>query len=127
MPKILVIDDSSAIRGELRGLLEAHGFEVIEADNGEQGLEQVAQQKPDLVISDLNMPGMDGLTMCAHIKAQGHVVPVFMLTTQTSPELKAKAKDCGVVAWIVKPHREDTLLRGIRKVLGLPAEGGAAG
>jgi two-component system, chemotaxis family, chemotaxis protein CheY len=121
MPRILVIDDASTIRDALRSLLTPHGFEVVEADNGERGLELMDQQAFDLVISDLNMPGMDGLTMCGHMQAQGHKIPIFMLTTQTSVELKAKAKDCGVVAWIVKPHKDEVLLKGIQKVLKMGA------
>jgi two-component system chemotaxis response regulator CheY len=62
---------------------------------------------------------MDGLTMCGHMKEQGYRAPIFMLTTQTSPDLKAKAKDAGVVAWIIKPHKDNVLLDGIRKVLKL--------
>lgn len=120
MPKILVVDDAYIIRESLRNMLVSHGFEVLEAENGEQGLEVVSQNKVDLVISDLNMPGMDGLTMCGHMKEQGHNLPIFMLTTQTNPELKVKAKDFGVVAWIVKPHKDDILLKGIQKVLKLP-------
>lgn len=119
MPRILVIDDAKTMRDTLKDLLLPAGFEVVEAENGEQGLERMSQHAIDLVISDLNMPGMDGLTMCKHIKEQGYQAPIFMLTTQTSPELKARAKDYGVVAWIVKPHKDDVLLGGIRKVLKL--------
>lgn len=120
MPRILVIDDAKTMRDTLKDLLIPAGFEVVEAENGEKGLEVMGTQQPiDLVISDLNMPGMDGLTMCGHIKEQGYNTPVFMLTTQTSPDLKAKAKEFGVVAWIVKPHKDDILLGGIRKVLKL--------
>lgn len=119
MPRILVIDDAKTMRDTLKDLLTPHGFEVIEAGNGEQGLEMMGQHAVDLVISDLNMPGMDGLTMCGHMKEQGYRAPIFMLTTQTSPELKAKAKEFGVLAWIVKPHKDEILLQGIRKVLKL--------
>ena len=117
MPRILVVDDAKIMRDSLKDLLEPAGFDVVEAENGEQGLEVLSQHAVDLVISDFNMPGMDGLTMCSHIKEQGRKLPIFMLTTQTSPELKARAKEYGVVAWIVKPHKNDVLLAGIRKVL----------
>lgn len=117
MPRVLVVDDAKTMRDTLKDLLIPQGFEVVEAENGEQGLEMMAAHAIDLVISDLNMPGMDGLTMCGHIKTQGYTTPIFMLTTQTSPELKAQAKTCGVLAWIVKPHKDEALLQGIRKVL----------
>jgi len=117
MPLILVVDDAKTMRDSLKEALVPAGFDVVEAENGEQGLEMVGRHAVDLVISDLNMPGMDGLTMCGHIKEQGHGMPIFMLTTQTSPELKARAKGFGVVAWIVKPHKNEALLGGIRKVL----------
>ena len=119
MPVILVVDDAKTMRDALKGALTPAGFDVIEAENGEQGLEMLNQHAIDLVISDLNMPGMDGLTMCSHIKELGRNTPIFMLTTQTSPDLKAKAKEYGVVAWIVKPHKDEVLLQGIRKVLKL--------
>ncbi|MES2207089.1 MAG: response regulator [Pseudomonadota bacterium] len=119
MPRLLIVDDAQTIRESLSDLLTSNGFEVVEADNGEQGLEMLAQYAVDMVISDLNMPGMDGLTMCQHIKEQGYTMPIFMLTTQANPELKAKAKDFGVVVWIVKPYKDATLLQGIRKVLKL--------
>ena len=101
MPLILIVDDARTMRDSLKEVLVPAGFDVVEAENGEQGLEMVGKHPVDLVISDLNMPGMDGLTMCGHIKEQGHTMPIFMLTTQTNPELKAKAKAFGVVAWIV--------------------------
>lgn len=119
MPLILVVDDAKTMRDTLKSLLLPAGFDVIEAENGEQGLEQMVQHPVDLVISDLNMPGMDGLTMCEHMKEQGYRCPIFILTTQTSSELKAKAKEAGVVAWIVKPHKNEVLLQGIRHVLKL--------
>ena len=117
--KILVIEDQADIRDTLKDLLITAGFNVLEAENGEQGLDMMGKHAIDLVISDLNMPGMDGLTMCGHMKEQGYRAPIFMLTTQTSPDLKAKAKDAGVVAWIIKPHKDNVLLDGIRKVLKL--------
>lgn len=118
MATILIVDDAKTMRDGLKELLTKDGFSVVEAENGEQGLETVGQQKIDFIISDLNMPGMDGLTMCSHIKQQGQSIPIFMLTTQANPELKVKAKEFGVLAWMVKPYNSDVLLRGIRKVLG---------
>ena len=119
MPTILVVDDSQTMRDNVKELLLKEGFDVVEAESGEQGLEMMGLHKVNLIISDLNMPGMDGLTMCGHIKQQGYNVPIFMLTTQANPELKIKAKDYGVLAWMVKPYKADALTQGIRKVLGM--------
>lgn len=123
MPRILVVDDAKTMRDSVKDLLIPNGYEVIEAENGEQGLDMLGKHSVDLIISDLNMPGMDGLTMCNHIKQQDYRIPIFILTTQNSPDLKARAKEYGVVAWIVKPHKNETLLKGIQKVLAERAAG----
>lgn len=120
MPRILVIDDANTIREALSTLLVANGYEVLAAETAEQGLETLSKHTVDLVITDLNMPGMDGITMCSHIKERGYNLPIFMLTTQSNPDLKARAREFGVLAWIVKPHKDDVLLKGIQKVLKLP-------
>jgi two-component system, chemotaxis family, chemotaxis protein CheY len=126
MPTILVVDDSQTMRDNVKELLLKEGFDVVEAESGEQGLEMMGLHKVSLIISDLNMPGMDGLTMCSHIKQQGYNVPIFMLTTQANPELKVKAKEYGVLAWMVKPYKSETLIGGIRKVLAMGGTGGDA-
>ncbi len=90
---------------------------MVEAVDGEDGLIKAATANADLIISDLNMPKMDGLTMVAHIREQGITVPIFMLTTQSTPELKAEASRLSVKAWIVKPPNKVTLVKGIAKVL----------
>jgi len=123
MPTILVVDDSKTMRDNLRDLLTKEGFGVVEAESGEQGVEMMGLHAIHFIISDLNMPGMDGLTMCSHIKQQGHHVPIFMLTTQANQELKVKAKEYGVVAWMIKPYNSDVLTKGIKKVLAIDAAG----
>lgn len=94
------------------------GYTVIEAVDGEDGLKKATEGNIDLIISDLNMPNMDGLTMCSHLRAQGNSTLVFMLTTQVNPEFKAEAIRLSVKAWIVKPPNMATLLKGVAKVLG---------
>ena len=117
MPVILVVDDAKTMRDALKAVLTPAGFDVIEAENGEQGLEMLNQHAIDLVISDLNMPGMDGLTMCSHIKELGRNTPIFMLTTQTSQEMKVEGKESGVIAWIIKPYEKKKVMDGVAKVL----------
>lgn len=119
MAIILVVDDSTTLREELKMDLTEAGHVVLEAVNGEEGLKVITEHAVDLVISDLNMPKMDGLTMCAHIREQGINVPIFMLTTQANPELKAEATRLAVKAWIVKPPNKAVLIKGIAKVLSL--------
>lgn len=123
MAKILIVDDSDVLRMELSEVLKGGGHNVIEASHGAEGL-SVADGNPDveLVIADYNMPEMDGVTMCRRIRelpGRGSV-PFFVLTTESSPELKAAGKEVGVVLWIIKPFNGEKVLAAIKKVLKLP-------
>lgn len=120
MAKILVVDDSEIIRVQLKSDFEEAGHEVIQAEDGVKGLEALASH-PDvaLVISDVNMPEMDGLTMCEKLHADPQLssIPIIMLTTQSSSEMKARGKENGVVAWVTKPYKSAALLSGAEKIL----------
>lgn len=119
MSTILVVDDSETIRSQLAGDLKEAGYDVLEAADGEQGLEKAVHETVDLIITDYNMPKMDGLSMCTMIKEKNgdKKVPIFMLTTQSRADLKARAKDVGVLAWILKPYQKAALLKATSKVL----------
>lgn len=120
MTKILVVDDSEIIRVQLKNDLLAQGYEVVEADNGLNGLDVVAKNTDiKLIISDVNMPEMDGPTMCRklHQNPDTKHIPIVMLTTQSNPELKASCKEHGVIAWITKPYKLKGLLMGVEKIL----------
>mgnify|MGYP000743019057 CR=1 FL=1 len=120
MTKILVVDDSEIIRVQLKNDLIAQGYEVLEADNGLNGLDLVAKNKDiKLIISDVNMPEMDGPSMCKrlHQNPDSTHIPIVMLTTQSNPELKASCKEHGVIAWITKPYKLKGLLMGVEKIL----------
>jgi len=120
MAKILVVDDSEVQRIEMRDALEAGGHKVIEAGDGTEGLEKLAANADiDLIITDLNMPKMDGLTMCKAIQALALAkpIPIFMLTTESAAELKTSGKAAGVVLWAIKPFAVDKILMAIDKVL----------
>jgi two-component system, chemotaxis family, chemotaxis protein CheY len=114
---ILLVDDSATFREELKIDLLAAGYSVFEAVDGEDGLKKATEGNIDLIISDLNMPVMDGLTMCSHLRANGNNTPIFMLTTQVNPELKTEAARLSVKGWIVKPPNKMALFKGIAKVL----------
>ena len=121
MAKILVVDDSEIIRVQLKADLEEAGHKIVQAGDGIQGLNALEQNKDvALVISDVNMPEMDGLSMCEKLHANPEFshLPIIMLTTQSSPEMKAKGKENGVVAWVTKPYKSKALLAGAEKILG---------
>lgn len=118
--KILIVDDSETVRTQLRRDLEAKGYQVVEGDDGVNGLEALSQN-PDvkLVISDLKMPRLDGLAMVKKIHEipEHKALPVLMMTTESSAELKAQGKEAGVLAWMVKPYVADKLMAAVAKIL----------
>lgn len=117
--KILIVDDSETVRMQLKKDLEAEKYTVIEARNGAEGIE-VLNKNPDvkLIISDVNMPVMDGLEMTKQIqrtqKFKG--LPVFILSTESTPDMKAKGRSVGVTAWISKPYVTEKLLASVGKI-----------
>jgi two-component system, chemotaxis family, chemotaxis protein CheY len=120
MAKILIVDDSEVLRMELRSTLESAGHEVIEGCDGVDGIAKAnANLDIQLLISDVNMPEMDGVTMVKHIKQQAEFakLPVFMLTTESSPELKVSGKEAGVMLWVIKPFNKEKIVGAIQKVL----------
>lgn len=122
MLKIMIVDDSDTLRGQLLKLLQSNGFEVVEANNGAKGVEVFGAigGAVNLIITDYNMPELDGLGMIRKIRAlpKGDAVPVFMLTTESSPELKNAGKEIGVRAWVTKPFSDEKLIMAIKKVAG---------
>lgn len=122
MATIVIVDDSPSVRTHVKQALEGAGHKVIEGENGTDGLEKiVATKTPDLVISDYNMPGLDGVAMLTKVKEALGVgkFPIFMLTTETSDKLKAAGKEVGVLAWINKPFAPEKLLAAVDKVLAM--------
>ena len=117
---ILIVDDSATIRQQLRICLSEGGFTVVEAENGAAGLAQAKQANMDMVIADVNMPGMNGIEMIGEIrKLPAYAkVPIFVITTESGTRV-AEGKAAGATAWIVKPFKPESLLAGVKKVLGL--------
>lgn len=118
--KILTVDDSASIRLTTRVTLSNAGYTVTEAVDGLDGLNKLQAGEFDLVITDLNMPNMDGLTMIRELrKLPAHTgVPVIFLTTESDGELKAQAKAAGATGWLTKPFDPESLVKIARKVLG---------
>lgn len=122
MPKILVVDDSETLRSQLRHSLESVGHQVVEAENGLIGLSMLEKHADTaLILCDVNMPEMDGLSMCqkVHKDEKTNKIPIFMLTTESGSDLKSKGKEVGVKAWITKPYNEEKLLAVVKKVLNV--------
>ncbi len=121
MANVLIVDDSETVRAQLRNDLDHSGHTAFEARNGLEGLQVLgdAEVKIDLIFCDVNMPEMDGLTMCreVHNDPQLWTIPIFMLTTQTSTQMKAEGKASGVIAWVVKPYEKNQVMKGVAKVL----------
>jgi len=117
---ILTIDDSASIRQMVVMTLSAAGLDVIEAINGADGYAKATSQTVHAVITDLNMPVMNGIEFIRkyrqHPSSKG--VPIILLTTESDEELKRQAKEAGATGWIVKPFKQEQLLAVIKKVTG---------
>lgn len=119
MTTILLVDDSTTIRNMLKATLQPMGYQILEAAGGRAGLEQVKQAKIDLVISDQNMPGLDGLGMVKAIR-EGTVnqnVPILVLTTETSDDMKTQFRAAGASGWMSKPFIPERLEAALKKLL----------
>ncbi len=120
MKTILTVDDSATVRQMTGLVLRGAGYEVIEAVDGEDALAKLKGHELNLVITDINMPKMDGLELTRRLRAQAECkfVPIVLLTTESQPEKKQEGKAAGATAWIVKPFSPDQLLAVVKKVVG---------
>jgi two-component system, chemotaxis family, chemotaxis protein CheY len=117
--KILIVDDSSSVRTIARTALREQGYEVIEAANGREALEKLSAERVQLVVSDVNMPIMDGITFLKELKSHptSKFVPVIMLTTEAGQDKKQEGRAAGAKAWIVKPFQPATLVDAVSKLV----------
>ncbi len=118
--KILAIDDMKTLRDLLGKVLRSSGYEVVEAVDGVDGLDKFSAHKPDLVISDLNMPNMDGIGFVsgARQRPEGKSVPILILTTETNDTLKQRAKEAGATGWLTKPFNPQRLTKLVDQLTG---------
>jgi two-component system chemotaxis response regulator CheY len=119
--RILAIDDSPTMRGLVAAALEPCGFEIHLANDGVEGLARLGPVDPHLVITDVNMPRLDGFGVIEGVRSsQGHTsIPILVLTTEQGAELKDRARRAGATGWIVKPFDDARLIATINRVLGL--------
>ena len=116
--KILTIDDSRAMRDMLRHSLTSAGFDVVQAEDGIDGLDVLSTQNPDVVITDINMPRMDGFGFIEAMRKNTdyRAIPVLVLTTEVDAEKKNRARQAGATGWIVKPFDPIKLVDAINRV-----------
>jgi two-component system chemotaxis response regulator CheY len=117
---ILVVDDSASMRQLLGVTLRSAGYQVIEACDGQEALDYARKHPVDLVLTDVNMPQMDGITLIAQLRTLNHyhLTPLLLLTTETSPERKLDGKQAGATGWITKPFSPQQLISTLERVLG---------
>ncbi|CDZ68444.1 Response regulator [Neorhizobium galegae bv. orientalis] len=117
---ILTVDDSASIRLTTRVALSNAGYQITEAVDGLDGIAKLKASQFDLIVTDLNMPNMDGLTMIRELrKMPAHMgVPVIFLTTESDNDIKQEAKAAGATGWLTKPFDPESLVKIARKVLG---------
>jgi two-component system chemotaxis response regulator CheY len=118
--RVLAIDDSRTIRNLVRHAMEQAGFACTTADDGVQGVERFVEVDPDVVITDINMPRMDGFGVIETIRGgdRNTTVPILVLTTESADDLKARARSAGATGWIVKPFEDSAIVSVVRRVTG---------
>lgn len=116
---ILVVDDSTSMRQMVTFTLHASGYDTVEGVNGKDALDKANTKPIDLVITDLNMPEMDGITLVKELRAlpSFKYTPILLLTTESQDAKKQEGKAAGATGWLVKPFNPDQLMMVIRKVL----------
>jgi len=116
--KILAIDDSRTMRDLLNLSLTESGFHVTLAEDGIDGLNKLDDSNPDVVITDINMPKMDGFGLIEGVRTRSEyrTTPILVLTTESSAKMKARARTAGATGWIVKPFDDVALAAAIRRV-----------
>ena len=115
---VLTVDDSRAMRDMLRHSLIAAGFRVIQAEDGLHGLEVLASETPDVIVTDINMPRMDGFGFIKAVRqdVSRRAIPMLVLTTEVDIEKKNRAREAGATGWIVKPFDPEKLVEAVRRV-----------
>jgi two-component system chemotaxis response regulator CheY len=117
---ILAVDDSASMRQMIGVTLRGAGYQVVEAPDGEAALEYARKHRVDLVLADVNMPGIDGITLVAQLRTlpSYRLTPLLLLTTESSQERKMQGKQAGATGWMVKPFNPVQLLATLERVLG---------
>jgi two-component system chemotaxis response regulator CheY len=120
MNRILAVDDSASMRQMVAFTLTSAGFEVAEAADGDIALEMAQKEKFKLVLADVNMPNMDGISLVKALRnlPDYKFTPLLMLTTESGPEKKQEGKAAGATGWLVKPFNPEQLVATVKRVIG---------
>lgn len=116
---VLVVDDSASLRQVVSIALKGAGYDVLEGCDGKDALSKLTGQKVHLIISDVNMPNMDGITFVKEVKklASYKFTPIIMLTTESQEGKKAEGQEAGAKAWVVKPFKPEMMLAAVSKLI----------
>jgi DNA-binding response OmpR family regulator len=117
MPRILVVEDEYPMRRGLQDCLETEGYRVLTASDGIAGLDRAVKERPDLILLDIMMPGLDGFAVCAELRRLGHTTPILMLTAKGLVEDRVSGLDSGADDYLVKPFSSVELLARVRALL----------
>lgn len=117
---VFTVDDSQSIREMMNYTLSEAGYNVLEAEDGVEALKVLETNKADVIVTDLNMPNMDGITLIKSLREKPEYkgTPILMLTTESDAGKKAAGKEAGATGWIVKPFKPEKLIAVIKKVAG---------
>ena len=115
---VLTVDDSRTMRDMLRVALSSAGYSVIQAEDGQHGLDVLAGSQPDVIITDINMPRLDGFGFIEGVRSDSRMraVPILVLSTESDAEKKQRARAAGATGWIVKPFDPVKLVDAVRRV-----------
>lgn len=118
--RVLVVDDSASVRQMISSTLKAAGYDVVTASDGQEALDLTGRLRPDAVITDQNMPRLDGLGFCRAFRArpENQGVPVVFLSTESEEAVRQKARAAGAIGWMVKPFDQQKLLGVMRRLVG---------
>jgi len=117
---IMTVDDSASVRQMVSFTLKEAGYQVVEASDGRDAISKMNGTEINLVVTDLNMPNMDGIELIKNVRANPkyRFIPILMLTTESQTEKKMEGKKAGATGWIIKPFQPEQLLSVVKKVIG---------
>ena len=117
MPRILIVEDEHPMRRALQDCLQAEGYRILTASDGDAGLQKALEEKPDLILLDIMMPRLDGFAVCAELRRLGRATPILMLTAKGQIEDRVTGLDAGADDYLVKPFSTEELLARVRALL----------